>query len=193
MSSVLGDGTTVENGATINHDYDGSANETRIGRDATVRTGTIIYKDVVIGDRFTTGHYALIREHTTIGDDVLAGTQTVIDGYTTVGSAVSLQTNVYIPSHTTIGDRVFIGPSATLTNDPYPVRQDTDLVGPTLEDGCSIGANATILPGVTIGEDAFVAAAAVVIDDVPPGSLAVGVPARIRELPPHLDGVNHLP
>jgi acetyltransferase-like isoleucine patch superfamily enzyme len=134
----------------------------------------------------------LVREETTLGADVLIGTQAVIDGATTVGDGVSMQTGVYIPRETTIGDRVFLGPNATLLNDPYPVRQDVDLVGPTLEDGVSVGANATILPGVAVGEGAFVAAGAVVTVDVPPRRLVAGVPGRTRPLPDELTGKNDL-
>lgn len=165
---------------------------TEIGSDPVIRSGCVIYDDVVIGDRFRTGHGALIREETVIGDDVLVGTNTVIDGYSVIGSRVSLQTRVYIPSYTTIGDDVFVGPGAVLTNDPYPVRRDVGLVGPTLEDHVSIGANATILPGVTVGRGAFVAAGAVVTRDVPPETLAVGSPAEHRPLPPELRGENQI-
>ncbi|WP_254535858.1 acyltransferase [Halomarina litorea] len=170
----------------------GDGEQTQLGPDATIRSGSILYSDVVVGAGLNTGHRALIREETTIGDDVLVGTDTVIDGHTTIGSNVSLQTGVYVPSQTTIGDRVFIGPHATLTNDPYPIRQDVDLVGPTLEDDVSIGANATVLPGVTVGEGAFVAAGAIVTEDVPAGMLAVGSPAKIRPLPEKLEGGNNL-
>lgn len=163
-----------------------------IGDDATLRSGTILYHDVVIGDRFRTGHDALVREETEIGDDVLVGTKTVIDGHTTVGSGVSLQSRVYVPSHTTIGDDVFVGPGAVLTNDPSPVRAETDLKGPTIEDHASIGANATVLPDVTIGHGAFVAAGAVVTRDVPSRTLAVGCPASIEPLPEELTGENRI-
>lgn len=178
---------------TIGLKYSENAEPVQIGEDATIRAGTIIYDDVVIGDRFSTGHHALVREQTRIGDDVLVGTQTVIDGYSEIGSNVSLQTGVYVPSHTVIGDRVFIGPHAALTNDPYPVRdEDAELAGPTLEDSVTIGANATIMPNVTVGEGAFVAGGAVVTTDVSPQTLAVGVPADQRPLPPELDGGNLL-
>jgi acetyltransferase-like isoleucine patch superfamily enzyme len=99
---------------------------------------------------------------------------------------------VYVPPYTTIGDHVFVGPRAVLTNDRYPVRTDDDLRGPTVEDHVSIGANATILPGVTVGERSFVAAGAVVTRDVPPDTLAVGVPAEHEPLPEHLAGGNEI-
>ncbi len=118
---------------------------------------------------------------------MLVGTKTVIDGQTTIGSHVSLQTNVYVPTQTTIGDNVFVGPGAVLTNDEYPVRSDAALEGPTIRDGASVGANATLLPGVAVGENAFVAAGAVVTSDVPPNTLAVGSPAETQPLPAPLE------
>ena len=163
---------------------------TSIGADATVRTGTIIYHDVEIGDGFSTGHNALVRERTVIGDDVLVGTQAVIDGETKIGSNVHLQTGAYVPRQSIIGDDVFLGPYAVLTNDPYPVRKDSELDGIELNEHVSVGANATILPGVEIGEKSFVAAGALVDVDVPPETLAVGTPAKHRPLPAPLQGGN---
>ncbi|MXR40355.1 N-acetyltransferase [Halobaculum sp. WSA2] len=178
---------SVHPGATIKRDADRGPT---FGTEPTVREGTVIYADVEVGDRFTTGHHAVVREGTTVGDDVLVGTQSVLDGDCTVGDDVSIQTGVYCPTGTTIGDRVFLGPHAVLTNDPYPIRTDADLEAPTLEDDVSVGANATVLPGVTVGEGAFVAADALVTEDVPPGTLAVGSPAEFRPLPEELEGGN---
>jgi acetyltransferase-like isoleucine patch superfamily enzyme len=186
----LGDGCEIDDGATVGYEYDDDAEPPVVGDDARIRAGTRIYADVAIGDDLITGHDALVRENTIVGDDVVIGTGTVIDGETTIGSDVSLQTGVYIPTQTEIGDNVFVGPKAVMTNDPYPIREEQPLEGPTIEDGASIGANATLLPGVTIGENAFVAAGAVVTDDVPPNRLAVGAPARIEPLPEPLDKAN---
>lgn len=188
----LGANSRIDDGATVGYVHDADAPPAVIGDDATVREGTIVYADSSIGDEFTTGHNAVVREETTVGDDVLVGTDTTIDGSSTIGSHVSLQTGVYVPTETTIGDRVFVGPRAVLTNDPHPLRREADLVGPTLEDDASIGANATLLPDVTVGEGAFVAAGAVVAEDVPPETLAVGVPARHEPLPEDLTGENQL-
>ncbi|WP_129115366.1 acyltransferase [Halegenticoccus tardaugens] len=182
----------IDDGATVGYRHREDAPPTELGDRARIRQGTIVYAGVQIGDDFTTGHNALVREDTTIGDNVVVGTDAVIDGTTTVGSHVSMQTGVYVPTHTTIGSNVFLGPKATLTNDPFPVRRDVEMQGPTIEDGVSVGANATILPGVTIGEGAFVAAGAIVTKDVPPETLAVGAPATHEPLPDELATENTL-
>lgn len=188
----LGRNPHVDGGATVGYEYEAAEQPAVVGDDARIRSGTTVYADVAIGDRFVTGHDAVVREQTVVGDDVVLGTKAVLDGSITVGSNVSIQTGVYVPPQTDIGDRVFLGPNAVLTNDSYPLRVDTELEGPTLEDDVSIGANATVLPGVTVGEGAFVAAGAVVVDDVPPETLAVGVPAETRPLPEPLARENVL-
>jgi acetyltransferase-like isoleucine patch superfamily enzyme len=188
----LGAHSHVDDDATVGYVHDADAHPAELGDDATVRAGTIVYADTTIGDDFTTGHNALVREGTTIGDDVLVGTDTTIDGSSTIGSHVSLQTGVYIPTQTDIGSQVFVGPRAVLTNDPYPVRREVDLTGPTLEDGVSVGANATLLADIEVGAGAFVAAGAVVTENVPAETLAVGVPARHEPLPEALTGANQL-
>lgn len=180
----------IDPGATVGYEHVTDPGSASIGDDATVRSGTIIYADVEIGDRFTTGHDAIVREDTVIGDDVLVGSKTVIDGAVKVGDDVSMQTDVYVPRHTEVGENVFLGPSAVLTNDPYPLRTAVETVGPTIRADATVGANATVLPDVTIGERAFIAAGAVVTDDVPPETLAVGSPAEHHELPPELTGGN---
>jgi len=156
---------------------------TVIGKNAVLRSGTIIYCDVEIGDDFSSGHNVMIREWTKIGDHVAVGTSTVIEGDCVIGSNVSLQSMVYIPTNTILGDRVFIGPNAVLTNDRYPPHGKPPLQGPVVRDGVSIGAEAVILPGITIGEGALVAAGAVVTHDVPARMMAIGSPARFVDLP----------
>ncbi len=185
----LGENCTVDDTVDV-PSPDEEQTPPRIGSGATVRSGTIIYPDVVVGDGLQTGHHVVVREQTVVGDDVVLGTKTVIDGRCDVGDGASLQTGVYVPPYSEVGDRVFLGPNAVLTNDPYPLRRDCDLEGATLKADATVGANATILPGVTVGERAFVAAGSVVTEDVPPETLAVGVPAEHRPLPDELDATN---
>lgn len=176
----------------VGYSEDDDAGTPTIGEGATIRSGSVIYADVQIGRDFVTGHNVLVREGAVIGDEVVVGTNTVVDGKSTVGDHVSMQTGVYVPPYSEIGDEVFLGPHAVLTNDPYPVRTDAALEGPTIEEGASIGANATLLPDVTVGARSFVAAGAVVTKDVPPDTLATGVPADHEPLPDRLAGGNDL-
>ena len=156
---------------------------TIIGKNAVIRSGTIMYCDVKIGDYFQSGHNVMIRENTKIGNRVAIGTSTVIEGSTVIGNDVSLQSMVYIPTDTVIGNHVFIGPNTVLTNDRYPPTRIGGLKGPQIRDNAAIGANATLLPGVCIGEGALVAAGAIVTRDVPARMLAIGAPAKITDLP----------
>lgn len=178
--------------AIIGYDYEGASGPARVGRDSVIRSGTVVYRDVSLGERCQVGHNATVREETRAGDDVLVGTNVVIDGHVDIGSRVSLQTGVYLPPGSVIGNDVFIGPYAVLTNDRYPLRHESDLEGPVIDDHASIGANATVLPALTIGRGSFVAAGAVVTEDVPPDTLAVGTPARHRPLPAELKGGNEV-
>jgi acetyltransferase-like isoleucine patch superfamily enzyme len=189
---LIGERAEVDRTAVVGHQYADDASTTKIGDDATIRAGSIIYADVTIGDDFDTGHNALVREDTTIGDGVVVGTDAVVDGSVEIGSDASLQTGAYVPPETEVGDSVFLGPHAVLTNDDYPVRTESELDGPRLEDHVSVGANATVLPGVTVGERSMVAAGAVVTKDVPPETLAVGAPAEHEPLPEELAGGNQL-
>jgi acetyltransferase-like isoleucine patch superfamily enzyme len=116
----------------------------------------------------------LIGENCNICDFVLIETGVVI------GNNVTLKSGVYLWSGIEICDNVFVGPNATFTNDKFPQsgRRDKLPKKTILRKGCSIGANATVLPGVFIGEGSMVGAGAVVTKDVEPHSLVIGNPAK---------------
>ena len=192
MYAQVGDDCDIAADADIGHRYTEECSETVIGDGATIRSGARIYADVTVGDDLTTGHDFLIREHTTIGDDVVVGTDVVIEGQVDVGSHVKLETGVFVPTHAEIGDHVFVGPHAVLTNDRYPQRKREEYkpAGPTLSDNVTVGANATILPDVTVGEGAMIGAGSVVTEDVPAWTLATGVPATTEPLPADLEEPN---
>jgi acetyltransferase-like isoleucine patch superfamily enzyme len=192
-SYLAADGVVIEAETTLGLRYQGWAEPARIGAACVIRRGTVIFADVVIGDRTQTGMAAVIREHTRVGTDCVIGTATIIEGHTEIADQVVIQSGVFIPTMTEIGSRVFIGPRAVMTNDRYPLRRRSEYVaaGPVLASDVTIGANATLLPGVRVGEGAMVAAGAVVTRDVPAWSLAIGVPARVRDLPGELREPNH--
>lgn len=154
---------------------------TRLGARALVRSHTVIYAGNVIGDNFQTGHGVMIRECNEIGDDVSVGTHSVIEHHVRIGHRVRIHTNAFVPEFTVLEDGCWIGPNVVLTNARYPLspRAKEELRGPVVKRGAKIGANATLLPGVTIGEEALVGAGAVVVHDVPAGKVVVGNPARV--------------
>lgn len=141
-----------------------------------IRSGTVIYSGVFVGDNFETGHNVLIRDPCTIGDNVRIGTGSIIEGHVRIGNNVNIQSMVYIPKKTEIDDDVFIGPCVVMTNDKYP--PSGKMLGPHICKGASIGANVTILPGIVIGEGALVGAGSVVTHNVPPRKTVKGNPAR---------------
>ena len=154
----------------------------KIGKNCTIRSGAIIYADVSLGDNVKTGHNILVRENTAIGNNTLIGTNVVIEGDCKIGNNVSLQSNVYIPKNCVIEDFAFLGPCVVITNDKYPIREKlnhSDLKGAIIRKGASIGANATILCGITIGKFAIVGAGSVVTKDVPDFALVIGNPAKV--------------
>lgn len=181
---LLGDGAVIGDYVVLGEGpdtVDADERETRIGRNALVRSHSVIYYGVEIGQDFRTGHQVLIREHTRIGDSVSIGSHSVIEHRVSIGDRVRIHSNVFIPEFSTLEDDCWIGPNAVFTNAPYPASRGAkdDLRGPTVRSGARIGANATLLPGVTIGADALVGAGAVVVRDVPAGAVVVGSPARV--------------
>lgn len=170
----IGEGTEIQDNVTLGSSEDG---ELSIGKNSIIRSGSVIYFGVKIGDKFRSGHNILIRENTEIGDNVLVGTNAVVDGDCRIGSDVSIQTGVYIARYTTIEDGVFMGPLSVTTNDKY-MRYGAELKGPVIKKGAKIGANATIFSDVSVGENAVVGAGAVVTKDVEPNEIVIGVPAR---------------
>jgi acetyltransferase-like isoleucine patch superfamily enzyme len=189
-----GVGTVIEPGSVVGQPYDGWREPAVLGDDCRVLTASVIYADTRLGNHTRTGVGVLIREFTEVGEGCLIGSQTILDGHCRIGQSTVLQSGVYVPSHVLIGDRVFVGPRAVLTNDRYPLRRRSEFVaaGPTIEDDATIGANATLLPGIRVGCGSVVGAGAVVTRDVPEWSLAVGVPARILDLPERLKERNEV-
>jgi len=162
-----------------------------IGDNCQIRPGAI-YSTAKIGNNTRTGHNFLIREHTTIGDGCLIGTNVVIDNNCNIGNNCSFQTGAYIPTGSKIGNRVFLGPNASLTNDKTPLRTEYHLEIITLKDDVTVGSNATLMPGITVGEGAFIAGGAIVTRDVPAWTLAKGCPAKFSDLPESLKKPNRL-
>jgi acetyltransferase-like isoleucine patch superfamily enzyme len=152
--------------------------ELNIGPHAVIRAFSVIYVGSRIGSHLETGHGVVIREENQIGDDLSIWNQSTIDYGCVIGNRVRIHTGVYVAQFTTIEDDVFLAPGVMIANDRHPVCREC-LQGPTIRKGARIGINATLLPGVVIGEGALVGAGAVVTKDVPAGAVVAGNPARV--------------
>jgi len=155
--------------------------QTVIGAGTHVRSHTVIYAGNSIGKNFQTGNKANIRESNEIGDDVSIGTLSVIEHHVRIGNGVRIHSLVFIPEYSILEDVAWIGPNVVFTNAKYPASPGakSNLKGPRIGRGAKIGGNATILPGIIIGEYALVGAGSVVTHDVPDGAVVAGNPARI--------------
>jgi acetyltransferase-like isoleucine patch superfamily enzyme len=152
-----------------------------IGDDSEIRSHSVIYAGNVIGFGFQGGHGLFLREGNRIGDNVSIGTKTIVEHHVQIGSRVRIHSQAFIPEYSILEDDCWIGPNAVLTNADYPAsrRSKDHLRGVLVRCGARIGANATILPGVVIGEGSLIGAGSVVTCDVEPGTVVVGNPARM--------------
>jgi UDP-2-acetamido-3-amino-2,3-dideoxy-glucuronate N-acetyltransferase len=148
---------------------------------AAVCAGAIVFAGAHLGAGVIVGDQAYVRERTQIGARTVIGRGSSIDNDVVIGERVKVQTNVYVTAFSLVEDDVFIGPCAMTTNDDTMGRhpKDEPLRGATLRRACRIGGAAVLVPGVEVGEEAFVAAGAVVTNDVPPRGFVLGVPARV--------------
>jgi acetyltransferase-like isoleucine patch superfamily enzyme len=160
----------------------GTFGEFLLGRDAILRSGTVLYSGSRIGARFQTGHHVVVREECEIGDDVSVWRNSVIDYGCRIGDRVKIHSNCYLAQYTEILDDAFLAPGVTVANDLYPGQAESArlMSGPFVGAGAQIGVNVTLLPYVRIGNGCLIGAGSVVTHDVPPGTVAFGNPARVR-------------
>lgn len=149
---------------------------TQIGENAIVRSHSVIYTDVRIGNNFQTGHRVTIREKSEIGDNVRIGTSSDIQGFCFIGNYVNIHSSVIVGQKSVIEDYVWLFPHVILTNDPNP--PSLELKGVTIRKYAVVASACTILPGVEIGEGAVIGAHSLVKKNVFRGILVSGNPAR---------------
>lgn len=164
--------------------------ETRIGDHSLIRSHSVIYAGNRIGSHFQTGHHVSIRELNQIGDKVSIGTGSVIEHHVSIGNNCRFHSQTFIPEYTICEDDVWIGPNVVLTNAKYPSAPNTKelLSGIIVKKRAKIGANVTVLPGITIGENALIGAGSVVTKDVEAGAVMAGSPAKRIN---HIDNISH--
>ena len=194
--TVIGDGCKILDYAVVGKQPTLSPRSTtkqellpplELGAGTIVSTGAVVFAGTRLGERVIVGDQACVRERCTIGDDVVVGRGSLVENDTSVGARTKIQANAYVTAYSTLEEDVFIAPCVATTNDNFMGRTERrhDLrKGPTIRRGARIGGAAVLLPGIEIGEEAFVGAGAIVIRDVPPRAVVVGSPARqIREVP----------
>jgi UDP-2-acetamido-3-amino-2,3-dideoxy-glucuronate N-acetyltransferase len=187
---VIGDGVVVQDNVVLGKPpklapTSGAAGKALdplvIEEGAAICAGAIVFASAHIGPGAIVGDQSYVRERARIGPKTVVGRGSAIDNDVVLGARVSVQTNVYVTAFSVAEDDVFLGPGVLTTNDDAMGRhpKGAPLRGATFRRACRVGGAAVLVPGVEIGEEAFVAAGAVVTNDVPPRGVAMGVPARV--------------
>ena len=146
-----------------------------------IHESAVVDDGAVLGDGVKVWHFCHVMEGARLGTGSSLGQNGFVASGVVIGKNCKVQNNVSLYQGVTLGNNVFLGPSCVFTNviNPRSAVNRRDAYAPThVQDGVSIGANATILCGTTIGKHAFVGAGAVVLNDVPPYAIVVGNPAR---------------
>jgi acetyltransferase-like isoleucine patch superfamily enzyme len=190
---VLGEGARVEehalvgkpeHGYAVGQIYPGAGASTVIGTEAVVRSGAVIYAGTEIGEGTVVGHLTLLRSSVRVGDGCQLGHQLTVERASSVGAQVRCSPGCHLTSSCVLADRVFLGAGVRTVNDRELIWRDPErvpeLLPPRFERGARVGSGSVVLAGVTVGEQALVGAGSVVTRDVPAGSVAYGVPARVR-------------
>jgi UDP-2-acetamido-3-amino-2,3-dideoxy-glucuronate N-acetyltransferase len=175
--AVLGKRPRLARGSSAKGDVGALRIEDRV----TVCSGAVIFAGASIGAEAILGDQSFVRERSTVGAGSVIGRGSVVDNDVHIGARVRVQTGVYLTAFTLVEDDVFVGPGATTTNDDTMSRHGPEmpLRGAILRRACRIGGGTVLTPGVEVGEEAFLAAGAVLTRDLPPRAVAMGVPARV--------------
>jgi acetyltransferase-like isoleucine patch superfamily enzyme len=152
----------------------------------TVCCGAVVYAGAYVASEAIIGDQAQVRELARVGVQSVVGRGSSVDFDARVGDRVLIQTGVYVTGGSVVEDDVFLGPGVVTTNDHTMGRhaRGEGLLGPVFRRACRVGGGAVLVPGVVIGEEAFVAAGALVTRDVGDREVVMGVPARVvRRVP----------
>lgn len=179
--ALIDEEVTIGPFCVVGVDGPDDARPAELRRGTIVRSHSVIYRGVCIGDASHIGHGTLIRENTTIGDRASIGSHSVLEHDVEVGDGARLHSRCFVPEHSLIGEGAWLGPGVIVTNARYPNQPDTKdrLEGVVVEPGAVVGAGVLLLPGVRIGAKALVGAGAVVVRDVEPETTVVGNPASV--------------
>ena len=184
-SAIIGkQPTSAKNSATTTQ---GKHNHPLIGPGTKIGAFAIIYAGAVIGENCYIADGATVREGVKIGDGTIVGRGVAVENDCWIGKNVKIETNAYITAFSELRDNVFIAPNVTTSNDNYCGRdpeRKKHYKGVTALCGARVGAGATILPGIIIGEECLVAAGSVVTKNTGPREIVAGVPAKFMRMVP---------
>jgi len=194
--TIIGDGCVIQDDVVLGKQPSLSPSSTArrgelapltLGAGAVVCTGAVLYRGAALGPRCIIGDLASVRERCTLGERVVIGRGTCVENDTRIGDFSKVQSNAYITAYMEIEDHVFIAPCVQTTNDNFMGRTEKRhglIRGATIRRGARVGGGGVLCPGIEIGEEAFIAAGAVVTRDAPPRKVLMGVPARVvRDVP----------
>lgn len=189
-NSIIRDNVTIRRGTTIGANcvigeytadwyptHSCSSAATVIGENSVIRSGSVIYSGVTIGDHFQSGHHVTIREQSVIGSHCSVGTLGDIQGHCEIGNYVRCHSNVHISTASHIEDYVWIYPYTVLTNDPTPPSEQE--VGVVIHSFAVVATGSLLLPGIDVASDSLIAAGAVVTKNVQAGTVVGGNPAKV--------------
>ncbi len=195
--TVIGDGCVIQDNVVLGKQPRLSARSTskreplpplRLEAGAAVCSGALVYAGTVIGPGAIIGDLASVRERCVLGEGVVVGRGVCVENDVPIGAFTKIQSNSYITAYSVLEDHVFIAPCVTTTNDNLMGRTEArhaQIKGAIIRRGARVGGGVVILPGIEIGEEAFVAAGALVTKDVPAKKLVAGFPAHVwRDVPP---------
>ena len=192
--TVVGEGARVQDGAVLGKPLVLGPQSTAshepqaalvIGDGATICAGAIVLVGASVGARAVIGDQAHVRERASVGEGSVVGRGSAIDNDVAIGARVRIQTDCYLTAYSLVEDDVFVAPRVVTSNDNAMGRHERGqrLRGATLRRACRVGAAVVMLPGIEVGEEAFVAAGSLVTRDVTARSVVMGAPARaIREV-----------
>ena len=158
-----------------------------VGDGCAILAGAVVFAGTRLGRGVVVGDQACVRERCELGDEVVVGRGSLVENDTTIGARTRIQANAYVTAYSTLEEDVFVAPCVVTTNDNFMGRTEARLElmrGPTIRRGARIGGGAVLLPGIEVGEEAFVGAGAVVVHDVAPRTVVVGNPARVLRAVP---------
>lgn len=176
--TILGEPTgsfyNVDNGDITKHNF----KPTVIGKNSVIRSHSVIYEDVEIGEEFQSGHRVTIREKTYIGNNSSIGTQSDIQDNVKIGNYVRVHSKVFMGQYTVIEDYAWIYPFTAFTNDRHPPVYNPQ--GVTIKEYAVVSTSSVIMAGVVVGKNSFVGAHSVVTKNVEDEMVVLGNPAKVR-------------